>query len=96
MNGIKEFFGVTEACQAFLEVDHTLVRINWPAEGGSMKGVCGVDSDIAQRPLHCVRGSVKELCELSLAGTQTLQVNTVATMVQALAHQAHSDGLAAR
>lgn len=68
---------VVEACRGFLEPDHIMVSVNWPAESGCMNGVCSNDSDTADKSLRCVRGSVKELCQVSLSSSQSLQVNAL-------------------
>lgn len=47
--------------------EHVSVSINWPAQIGSMADVCVPQHDHeVVRPLVCHRGSVTDLCEVSL------------------------------
>lgn len=77
MNGSHQSVLSAEACQAFLDPDHTSIRVNWPVQAGSMTNICSRERGTTLVPLCCAREAVKALCELSLEATQALQVQPV-------------------
>lgn len=63
-----------EACHAWLLADKVTITINWPAQQGTLSTVCQRTPVTQKASLVCVRGSLKELCEIVVEGAQVLEV----------------------
>ena len=60
--------------EAWFEPQHVLVGINWPVLSGCMADACAIDQLTPSDPLICERGSVTDLCEVTVHRPEGLQV----------------------
>ncbi|DBB04371.1 TPA: hypothetical protein ACH3X1_012859 [Trebouxia sp. C0004] len=59
--------------EAWLEPQHVLVGINWPVLSGCMADACAMDQQPSLDPLICERGSITDLCEVTVHRPEGLQ-----------------------
>lgn len=60
--------------EAWFEPQHVLVGVNWPVLSGCMADACAIDQQTPPDPVICERGSVTDLCEVTVHRPEGLQV----------------------